>query len=42
VAEDPLAAAVAIAEKLAAMPTQALVATRHLLVGAGTARSMNI
>ena len=36
VAEDPLAAAVAIAEKLAVMPTQALVATRHLLVGAGT------
>ncbi|TXI70952.1 MAG: 2-(1,2-epoxy-1,2-dihydrophenyl)acetyl-CoA isomerase [Limnohabitans sp.] len=36
VAEDPLAAAVAIAEKLAVMPTQALVATRHLLLGAGT------
>ena len=36
VAEDPLAAAVAIAEKLAVMPTQALVATRHLLAGAGT------
>jgi 2-(1,2-epoxy-1,2-dihydrophenyl)acetyl-CoA isomerase len=31
VAEDPLAAALAMAEKLAAMPTQALVATRHLL-----------
>ncbi|MBM3386349.1 MAG: 2-(1,2-epoxy-1,2-dihydrophenyl)acetyl-CoA isomerase [Betaproteobacteria bacterium] len=36
VAEDPLAAAVAIAEKLALMPTKALVATRQLLVGAGT------
>ena len=36
VAEDPLAAAVAIAEKLADMPTKALVATRHLLAGAGT------
>ena len=35
-AEDPLATAVAIAEKLALMPTKALVATRHLLVGAGT------
>ena len=35
VAEDPLATAVAIAEKLAVMPTQALVATRHLLTGAG-------
>ena len=36
VAEDPLAAAVALAEKLALMPTKALVATRHLLAGAGT------
>ena len=36
VAEDPVAAAVAIAEKLAVMPTKALVATRHLLQGAGT------
>src|SRR5574343_643267 len=35
VAEDPVAAAVAMAEKLAVMPTQALVATRHLLAGAG-------
>ena len=40
VAEDPLAAAVALAEKLAALPTKALVATRHLLAGAGT-RSLN-
>jgi len=31
VAEDPLAAALAMAEKLAVMPTQALVATRQLL-----------
>jgi len=31
VAEDPLAAALALAEKLAMMPTRALVATRHLL-----------
>ena len=36
VTEDPLAAALAIAEKLAVMPTKALVATRHLLTGAGT------
>jgi 2-(1,2-epoxy-1,2-dihydrophenyl)acetyl-CoA isomerase len=36
VAEDSVAAAVAIAEKLAVMPTKALVATRHLLQGAGT------
>ena len=36
VAEDPVAAAVALAEKLAVMPTKALVATRHLLQGAGT------
>ncbi|OBS30221.1 2-(1,2-epoxy-1,2-dihydrophenyl)acetyl-CoA isomerase [Tepidimonas fonticaldi] len=34
VADDPLAAALALAERLAAMPTQALVATRHLLRGA--------
>ena len=31
VAHDPLAAAIALAQRLAAMPTQALVATRHLL-----------
>jgi 2-(1,2-epoxy-1,2-dihydrophenyl)acetyl-CoA isomerase len=31
VADDPLAAALALAEKLAVMPTRALVATRHLL-----------
>jgi 2-(1,2-epoxy-1,2-dihydrophenyl)acetyl-CoA isomerase len=36
VAEDPVAAALALADKLAAMPTKALVATRHLLAGAGT------
>ncbi len=36
VADDCVAAAVALAEKLAAMPTKALVATRHLLTGAGT------
>ena len=36
VAEDALAAALAMAEKLAAMPTQALVSTRHLLRDAGT------
>ena len=36
VAEDPVAAALALAEKLAAMPTRALVATRHLLRDAGT------
>jgi 2-(1,2-epoxy-1,2-dihydrophenyl)acetyl-CoA isomerase len=36
VTEDPVAAAVAMAEKLAVMPTKALVATRHLLAGAGT------
>lgn len=36
VAEDPVAAAVAMAQKLAVMPTKALVATRHLLQGAGT------
>ena len=34
VADDPLAAALALAERLAAMPTQALVATRALLRGA--------
>jgi 2-(1,2-epoxy-1,2-dihydrophenyl)acetyl-CoA isomerase len=33
---DPLAAATALAQRLAAMPTQALVATRHLLRGAHT------
>ena len=31
VADDPLAAALAMAERLAVMPTRALVATRHLL-----------
>jgi 2-(1,2-epoxy-1,2-dihydrophenyl)acetyl-CoA isomerase len=31
VADDPLAAAIALAQRLAAMPTRALVATRHLL-----------
>ena len=31
VADDPLAAATALAQRLAALPTQALVATRHLL-----------
>jgi 2-(1,2-epoxy-1,2-dihydrophenyl)acetyl-CoA isomerase len=31
VADDPLAAATTLAQRLAAMPTQALVATRHLL-----------
>lgn len=36
VAEDAVAAALALADKLALMPTQALVATRHLLRDAGT------
>jgi len=36
VADDSLAAACAMAEKLAVMPTKALVATRHLLRDAGT------
>ena len=36
VADDPLAAALALAERLAVMPTQALVATRHLLRDAAT------
>jgi 2-(1,2-epoxy-1,2-dihydrophenyl)acetyl-CoA isomerase len=36
VAEEPLSAALAMAERLAAMPTKALVATRHLLAGAHT------
>ena len=36
VTDDCVATAVALAEKLAAMPTKALVATRHLLTGAGT------
>jgi len=35
-ADEPVAAARALAERLAAMPTRALVATRHLLLGAGT------
>ncbi len=36
VADDPLAAALALAEQLAVMPTQALVATRQLLRDAAT------
>lgn len=36
VAEDPLAAALALADKLALMPTKALVATRKLMMGAHT------
>jgi 2-(1,2-epoxy-1,2-dihydrophenyl)acetyl-CoA isomerase len=36
VAEDPVAAALALADKLAALPTKALVATRQLLQSAGT------
>ena len=36
VADDPLAAAIAMAQRLAVMPTQALVATRALLRGANT------
>ena len=40
VADDPLAAALAMAERLALMPTQALVATRALLQGA-TTRSLS-
>lgn len=36
VTEDPLSAALSMAERLAEMPTQALVATRHLLRDAGT------
>ena len=40
VAEDPLAAALAMAERLAVMPTKALVATRALLQGA-TTRSLS-
>ncbi len=36
VAEDSVAAALALAERLAVMPTKALVATRHLLRDAGT------
>ena len=36
VQDDPLAAALALADKLAQMPTQALVQTRHLLRGAHT------
>ena len=39
VAEDPLAAALALAGRLAQMPTQALVATRHLLRD-GASRSL--
>jgi len=40
VQDDPLAAALAMADKLAVMPTQALVATRALLRDAGT-RTLN-
>jgi 2-(1,2-epoxy-1,2-dihydrophenyl)acetyl-CoA isomerase len=40
VADDPLAAALALAQRLACMPTQALVATRALLQGA-TTRSLS-
>jgi 2-(1,2-epoxy-1,2-dihydrophenyl)acetyl-CoA isomerase len=40
VADDPLAAALALAQRLASMPTQALVATRALLLGA-TTRSLS-
>ncbi|MES2512026.1 MAG: enoyl-CoA hydratase-related protein [Pseudomonadota bacterium] len=40
VADDPVAAALAMAKRLAAMPTQALVATRHLL-REGTTRTLN-
>jgi 2-(1,2-epoxy-1,2-dihydrophenyl)acetyl-CoA isomerase len=36
VAEDPVAASLALADKLAALPTKALVATRQLLQSAGT------
>ena len=36
VAEDSVAAALALAERLAVMPTKALVATRQLLRDAGT------
>jgi len=40
VADDPLATALAMAERLAVMPTKALVATRALLQGA-TTRSLS-
>jgi len=40
VADDPLAAAMALAQRLAAMPTQALVASRHLL-REGTTRTLH-
>ena len=40
VADDPLAAAMALAQRLAAMPTRALVATRHLLQG-GLTRTLD-
>jgi 2-(1,2-epoxy-1,2-dihydrophenyl)acetyl-CoA isomerase len=36
VADDSVAAALALADKLAVMPTRALVATRHLLRDAST------
>ena len=39
-ADDPLAAALVLAQRLAAMPTQALVATRHLL-REGAARTLH-
>ncbi|WP_309682348.1 enoyl-CoA hydratase-related protein [Polaromonas sp.] len=40
VADDPLAAATALAQRLAGLPTQALVATRHLL-REGTTRTLH-
>ncbi len=40
VADDPVAAALAMAQRLAVMPTQALVATRHLL-REGTTRTLH-
>ena len=40
VAEDPLEAAVALAQRLAVMPTKALVATRHILRDS-TMRTLN-
>ena len=40
VADDPLAAAMALAQRLAVMPTRALVATRHLLQG-GITRTLD-
>lgn len=40
IAEEPMAAALALAERLSVMPTKALVATRHLLRDAST-RTLN-